>query len=109
MTASQVQGVISKMVRRIVTRFEPERVILFGSYARGAPTRDSDVDLAVIFPKLRGKRRDKAVEIGVALNGMGVAKDVIVLTREDYEEQKSVVGTIGHILAREGKVLYPRA
>ncbi|MEK7690207.1 MAG: nucleotidyltransferase domain-containing protein [Bdellovibrionota bacterium] len=95
------------MVNRIVSGFQPEKVILFGSYARGDAGPDSDVDLAVIFPKLEGKCRDKAVRILTALHGMGLAKDVIVLTRQDYEEQKDLVGTIGNILAREGRVLYP--
>ncbi len=97
------------MVNRIVSGFHPEKVILFGSYARGEAGPDSDVDLAVIFPDIQGRRLDKAVEIGVALHGMGVPKDVIVLTQKDYEEQKDLIGTMGNILAKEGKVLYLRS
>lgn len=109
MPPEQVQAVITEMVHRIVSGFDPDEVILFGSYARGQAGPDSDVDLAVIFPRVEGKRRDKAVQIMVALHGMGVAKDVIVLTRQDFEEQKDLIGTMGHILAREGRVLYHRA
>ncbi len=109
MTSSQAQPVIVEMVRRIVAAFDPETVILFGSHARGDATPDSDVDLAVIFPRLDGRRMDKAVEIGVALHGMGVGKDVVVLTKQDYEEQRNLTGTMGNILASEGKVLYARS
>jgi len=103
------QQAINEMVNRIVSGFHPEKVILFGSYARGEAGPDSDVDLAVIFPDIQGRRLDKAVEIGVALHGMGVPKDVIVLTQKDYEEQKDLIGTMGNILAKEGKVLYLRS
>lgn len=109
MTRAQAQTVISEMVRRIVSGFDPEKVILFGSYARGTATRDSDVDLAVIFPRLRGRRRDKMVEIRVALYGMGIPKDVVVMTKKDLEQQKDVVGSIAHVVAKEGKILYARA
>lgn len=107
MTPTQAQGIIREMVDRIVRGFSPEQVILFGSYARGEAGPDSDVDLAVIFPNLKGRRIDKAVQIGVALHEMMVPKDIVVLTRQDYEDQKDVFGTISHALAQEGKVLYP--
>jgi len=109
MTPTQAQGIIREMVDRIVRGFAPEQVILFGSYARGEAGPDSDVDLAVIFPRLEGRRIDKAVQIRVALHAMGLAKDVIVLTSDDFDEQKDAVGTLGYILAHEGKVLYARA
>jgi hypothetical protein len=63
----------------------------------------------VIFSRVTGKRREKAVKIQAALNGMGIAKDIIILTTKDLEEQKNLVGTIGYILAAEGKILYSRA
>lgn len=100
---------ISEIVSRIVSEFDPEAVILFGSQARGEAGQDSDVDLAVIFSSLPGRRMDRAVEIYRCLHGVGVSKDIIVLTRQDYEEQKPWVGTIGHIVARDGKVLYKKA
>lgn len=99
---------IDEMVRRIVTGFDPDQVILFGSYARGDADEDSDVDLAVILPDVPGTRREMAVRMRVALNGMGICKDILVLTAADYAEQKPYVGTLGHILAREGRVLYAR-
>lgn len=106
MTPSQAEGVIRRMVDRIVSGFHPESVVLFGSHARGEAGPDSDVDLAVIFPALEGRRHDMAVKIRGALQGMGVPKDIVVLTRRDYEDQKDFVGTIGNLLASEGKTLY---
>lgn len=93
------------MVNRIVRQFEPEKVILFGSYATGKAGPDSDVDLLVVMP-VSGSRRKKAVEIGVALHDMQVPKDVIVVRPEDFEWRKKIVGTIEWPAAHEGKVLY---
>jgi predicted nucleotidyltransferase len=99
---------ISAMVRRIVERFNPFKIILFGSYARGDAGPDSDVDLLVVMP-VRGSKRKKAVEIGVALHDIKVAKDVIVVTPQEFEWRKDVIGTIEWPAVREGQVLYAKA
>jgi predicted nucleotidyltransferase len=98
---------IRQMVRRIVSRFDPERIILFGSHARGDAGPDSDVDLLVVMP-VEGSRREKAVEIGVALHDIHVPKDIIVTTPEVFELRKEIVGTIERPAARQGRVLYAR-
>ncbi len=101
------QEEIKKMVELIVERFHPEKVILFGSHARGEASPDSDVDLLVVMP-VRGSRREKAVQIGVALQDIRVAKDIIVTTPENFEWRKGVPGTIERPADREGMVLYAR-
>ena len=101
------QEEIKKMVELIVERFHPEKVILFGSHARGEAGPDSDVDLLVVMP-VRGSRREKAVQIGVALQDIRVAKDIIVTTPENFEWRKGVPGTIERPADREGMVLYAR-
>ena len=99
------QKLIREMVNRIVRRFDPEKVILFGSYATGKAGPDSDVDLLVVMPVI-GSKRKKAVEIGVALHDMGVAKDVIVVRPDEFEWRKDIIGTIEWPAAHEGKILY---
>lgn len=98
---------IRQMVRRIVTQFHPEKIILFGSHARGTARPDSDVDLLVIMP-VEGSELDKAVEIAVSLHDIRVAKDIIVTTPEDFEWRRRVVGTLERPVSLEGKVLYER-
>jgi len=95
------------MVRRIVSGFSPERIILFGSHARGTAGADSDVDLLVVMP-VTGSKRRKAVEIGVALHDVDVAKDIVVSTPEEFRWRQDVVGTIEYPAAREGKVVYAK-
>jgi len=96
---------IDRMVKRIVKKFQPERVILFGSYARGDAGLDSDVDLLVVM-RFDGAARDKELELRQALHDMLVPVDVIVTRPEDFAWRKDVIGTIEWPAAREGKVLY---
>jgi uncharacterized protein len=106
-TRHSVQRAIKQMVQRIVRQFHPERVILFGSHARGEGGPDSDVDLLVVMP-VHGSRRKKQVEIRVALHDIRVPIDVIVTSPEDFAWRKEIVGTIEYPAVREGKVLYAR-
>jgi predicted nucleotidyltransferase len=98
---------IQEMVSRIVERFDPERIILFGSHARGTGGPDSDVDLLVEM-RVEGSKRQKAVEIYTVLAGIGVPKDIIVATPEEVEEYGRLVGTIIQPALAEGKVVYQR-
>ena len=104
----EVQKKIDEMVRRIVEGFDPEKIILFGSHATGTAGPDSDVDLLVVM-EVSGSKRERAVEIDLALADIVIPKDVIVMTPYQVERYKDVVGTIIYPALREGKVLYERA
>lgn len=101
------QRQIQEIVNRIVERFHPEQIILFGSQARGDAGPDSDVDLLVVMP-VEGSKREKQLEIRMALHDIHVPKDVIVSTPEEFAWRKEIVGTIERPAARQGKVLYAR-
>ncbi len=98
---------IEEIVRRIVERFDPERIILFGSHARGTARPGSDVDLLVV-KQVDGSRRQLATEIDLSLWGLPVPADVIVVTPEEYERDREQIGTIVHAAHAEGRVLYER-
>src|SRR4051794_14150307 len=98
---------IRQMVRRIVSRFHPEKIILFGSHARGDAGPDSDVDLLIVMPYL-GSKQEKQVEIRLALSSIHIPKDIVITTPEDFLWRKEVPGTIERPAAREGKILYAR-
>ncbi len=101
------QAQIDRMVKRIVKRFHPEQIILFGSQARGDAGPDSDVDLLVVMP-FTGSKFEQGLMIRQALHGISVSVDVIVTSPEDFAWRKDVVGTIEWPATREGKVLYAR-
>ncbi len=65
---------ISEMVNRIVEHFDPEKIILFGSHARGEAGPDSDVDLLVVMP-VQGSKREKQLEIRALLHGIQLANE----------------------------------
>ena len=96
---------LAAIVERIVERFHPERIILFGSRARGTARPDSDVDLLVVMP-FTGSRLRLAVEIRKTLRGLGVAKDIVIMTPEKFAVRKEIPGTIAYPAAREGQVLH---
>jgi predicted nucleotidyltransferase len=102
-----IPGEIHRMVERIVERFHPEKVILFGSHARGTAGPDSDVDLLVVM-QVEGSRRKQAAEIDGALIDRGLPLDLIVITPEELERQREQVGTVVRPAVREGIVLYER-
>jgi predicted nucleotidyltransferase len=100
-----VGEIIEQMTQRIVERFAPEKIILFGSAARGEMTPDSDVDLLIIMP-FSGRPRDLRVKIRMVLADLPVAKDVIVLKPDEYEKTKHLPGSVAYPAEHEGVVLY---
>jgi predicted nucleotidyltransferase len=99
---------IQQMVQRIIRRFHPDRIILFGSHARGDAGPGSDVDLLVVMP-FTGSKREKQVEIRLALQGIRIPKDIVVSSPEEFEWRKEIPGTIERPAALEGRVLYARS
>lgn len=98
---------IRRMVTRIADRFQPERIILFGSHARGDAGPDSDVDLLVVMP-VRGSIREMRIAIGATLGHYGVPIDVLVTTPEQFARRRSIPGTIERPAFLEGVVLHER-
>jgi len=101
------EKVIQEMADRIAKRFNPEKIILFGSYARGTVGPDSDADFLIVMP-VNGSRRKLATDIEREIIGFGIPKDIIVVTPEEVERDKDEVGTIIKPALREGKLLYER-
>jgi len=98
------QQVLDEIVRRIVEVVAPEKIILFGSAARGEMGPNSDVDLLVV--KSGVHRRRTAQTIYVSLFGVGQAVDVVVVTPEDIERYKDSFALVIEPALREGKVVY---
>lgn len=104
----QREAELQSMVRRIVERFHPRRVVLFGSHARGQAGPDSDVDLLVIVD-VQGSVRKLANEIDMALADRKLPLDLVVMTPEQYARRKDIEGTVAHEAAVAGRVMHGRA
>ena len=98
---------LSKATERLVKKFHPQRIILFGSRARGTADERSDADILVVA-SFNGKRREVLVEMDRALWGIGFARDIVLLTPEEFERDREIPGTVARPASREGKVLYER-
>jgi uncharacterized protein len=93
-----------EIIQRIVAVAHPEKIILFGSMARGDVNPHSDIDLLIV--KSGVHRRKLAGKIYKELIGIPVAVDVIVVTPEDIERYKNSSVLIIEPALREGKVVY---
>jgi HEPN domain-containing protein/predicted nucleotidyltransferase len=98
------EEMLREIVRRIVEAVQPERIILFGSAARGEMGPDSDVDLLII--KQCENRRETARLIRRELIGISVPIDIIVVTPDDIARHKDTIGLIYRPALREGKLVY---
>jgi predicted nucleotidyltransferase len=96
---------LEQITRRIVEGFHPQRLILFGSRARGDERRDSDVDLLIVAPSAEPRWR-RAVPVYRALAGLGVPKDIVWWTPEEIAEWRGVKTHFIYTVLREGIVLY---
>ena len=90
--------------RRIGEEFRPRKVVLFGSYARGAATADSDVDVLVVMP-FEGRPVDKSVEIRLKTNPP-FPLDLLVRTPEVVRRRIEMGDCFLRDILRDGKVLY---
>jgi uncharacterized protein len=104
-------NMISEMVETIVETVKPEKVILFGSRAKGKARKDSDVDLLIIESEsFSGKksRFQEMARVSRSLSRFRVPIDLLIYSREEIRRWKN---SINHIIAhalREGKIVYER-
>jgi predicted nucleotidyltransferase len=97
---------LNEITNRLVSALEPEQIFLFGSYAYGEPTEDSDIDLLVIISKSDEPRYRRARQAYKALRGIGIPKDILVMTRSEVELKASVANSLVNQVIRQGKLLY---
>ncbi|KPJ58008.1 MAG: hypothetical protein AMS16_00090 [Planctomycetes bacterium DG_58] len=98
---------IAKMVEGIRKAVHPDRIILFGSRARGEGVPGSDVDLLVVARSSEARWK-RTVPLYELLAGMGVAKDIIWWTPEEIEEWRGVRSHFINRVLSEGQVVYER-
>ena len=95
---------IESLSERIAKEFRPDRIILFGSYAYGEPTEDSDVDILVVMP-FAGKPVRKAIEIRARINAH-IPLDLIVRTSQQVEERIAMNDWFMREIVEKGRTLY---
>jgi predicted nucleotidyltransferase len=103
------EKLLQEIVKRIVSKINPKKIILFGSWAHGKPHKDSDLDILVIVEKLStNSRREERIKIRALLQDILISQDIIVATVEDIEEWKNVPQAFITSIIKKGKVIYER-
>jgi uncharacterized protein len=97
---------IEQFARQIVERFHPDFIILFGSYAYGVPTPDSDVDLLVVMPTRN--QVEQAVRIDEAIAERGFPLDLLVRTPKTLAERLRWGDSLLWEILTRGEVLYDK-
>jgi predicted nucleotidyltransferase len=103
---SSKMSALSEIVRRLVDAYQPERIYLFGSWARGEQNTDSDYDLLVVVPDDASPERCSSKLAYQVLRGTGVAVDVIVWQHSRFERRARVASSLPATVLREGELLY---
>lgn len=99
---------LEEIIWRLVEGLQPEQIILFGSYAYGHPTEGSDLDIMVIVSESSEPAYRREQKAYACVGAIGVPKDLLVLTREEFEKQARVVTSLARRVKEKGEVLYER-
>jgi len=97
--------IIDEIVKKIVDNNNPQKIILFGSYATESFDINSDIDLLII-KEMDEPRHKRGKKIRKHLRGMGIPIDIVVLTPDEVEEYKNVTNSLVSNAIQEGVVLY---
>lgn len=98
--------ILASLLERLKKSLDPERIYLFGSQARGGADSDSDYDFLVVVSHSDKPRYQRNSEAYLALCGIGVAKDVIVLTHKEFESSRRTVASLTSTVLGEGILLH---
>ena len=90
--------------RLVAAASKPTTVIVFGSYARGDATEESDLDLLVVQPEVTDKAGEY-LRLKAAVGRIGVGVDLVLFARPEFERRSQVPGTLPYWAKTEGKVL----
>jgi predicted nucleotidyltransferase len=99
---------IRALANKIAHAFQPEKIILFGSYAYGKPKPESDVDLLIVMSTSLRSRQQR-LQISRALSPRPFPLDIVVRTPEQVRERIALGDSFLSEIASRGRVLYARA
>jgi predicted nucleotidyltransferase len=99
------QEKIAEATRLLTAAARPRKIILFGSYGRGAPREDSDVDLLIVEDDVKDRVAEKT-RLNRILSPLRISVDLLVVSREMFEYWATTPGNVYFSAIRDGKVLY---
>jgi predicted nucleotidyltransferase len=105
---AKVRGMIDKIVERITKEYQPKKVILFGSYAYGEPTEDSDIDILIVTQERLNHEETYKIRREL-LRDFSISVQLISVSEEEFTETKDIVGGITYPASKYGEILYEKS
>lgn len=102
------QSVINEITKRLVALYHPRKIYLFGSYAWGLPSQDSDLDIMIIVDELHDSKINLLATGHEILGPLRVAKDLLINTTVNFDERAAMGVTLQAKIKKDGEVLYER-
>ncbi len=104
----KIREIILKIVEKIIREYQPKKVILFGSYAYGEPTEDSDLDILIVTE--RRLNPEEAYKMrGKFLRDFSIPVQFICVSDEEFAETKDIIGGITYPASKYGEKLYEKS
>lgn len=98
---------LNEIIKKIAAKFNPEKIILFGSYATNHTNSDSDIDLLII-KETNQPFHKRSIEIQKSLIGSMVPMDILVYTASEFEQSQKDCNSFIHSAIKTSSVLYER-
>ena len=99
------EDIVHEITRRLVSKFAPNKILLYGSRANGTARRDSDYDLLIVW-RDEDPPRERAATVRQALLDLGTPMDIAVVTPLEYERYRTRREHIVAVADREGRILH---
>jgi len=103
------KSLIEEVKKRLIAVYDPVAIYMFGSYAWGVPTEESDLDLLIVVDESDEKSYRRPVAGYRALRGLDISKDLIVQTKKEFEDSSRDVVTLIYKIKKDGELIYARA
>ena len=100
---------IEEVKNRLVQTYTPLEIYLFGSYAWGTPHEDSDLDVLIIVEQSKERAHKRSIAGSKSLRGLMISRDIIVYTKDEFDQKSHDVSTLCYKIKHEGKRLYAKA
>jgi predicted nucleotidyltransferase len=99
--------IMEQIVALITSKVSPERIVLFGSYARGESKKNSDIDILIILKNLKNEREITGSLYKELLNEkISIPIDFLAIDFDKYNKLKDKIGYIYKTIEQEGQILY---
>ena len=100
------QELLDEVTHRLAHELQPEGIWLFGSHAWGTPDESSDLDLFIVVPESDEPPVQRMRRAHRCLRGLGLAKDVLVKTRQEFDRLRALPSTLDSLVFHRGRKLY---